>query len=484
MQFNSFLFILCFLPLVLLGYFALNHIRKYRGGGLFLAGASLFFYAYADPETLLPLGLSILVNFLFAKLLAAEKIRWRKIILAVPIGINIGLLLYFKYLNFAISNFNAVFHTDYSLRTLLLPVGISFFTFQQIAYLVSVYRKELSSVNFLDYLIYITYFPKLLMGPLMEPTDFLQQFHDVSRKKINWDHLACGTKIFSFGLFKKVMIADTFAKAVSWGYANIDAATAMDWLLVMLFYTFEIYFDFSGYSDMAVGVSEMLNIRLPINFDSPYKALSIRDFWKRWHISLTKFFTKYVYIPLGGSRKGKLFTYLNTMIIFIISGIWHGANWTFLLWGVLHGLLMVFDRIFEQAEKNVFEPLRWGVTFFVVNVLWLLFRSDSISQWKQILKTIAHLSSTAISDGLINTFGLPESTFLTDLLHLGVLANGIHGFWMLVFAGGALLLCLVPENNYRKLEQNTALTMVLAAAAFVWSFICLSAESVFVYFNF
>lgn len=365
-----------------------------------------------------------------------------------------------------------------------MPVGISFFTFQQIAYLVSVYRKELSSVNLLDYLVYITYFPKLLMGPLMEPVDFLQKFHDPDRKKINWDHLACGIKIFSFGLFKKVMLADTFAKAVAWGYGNLEAATAMDWLLVMLFYTFEIYFDFSGYSDMAVGVSEMLNIRLPINFDSPYQALSIRDFWKRWHISLTKFFTKYVYIPLGGSRKGKLFTYLNTMIIFIISGIWHGANWTFLLWGVLHGLLMVFDRIFERAEQKIFEPLRWGVTFFVVNVLWLLFRSDSISQWKQILKTIAHLSSTAISDGLLSTFVLPESTFLTDMLHLGVLVNGIRGFWMLVFAGGALLLCLVPENNYKKLEQNSAVTMVLAAVAFVWSFICLSAESVFVYFNF
>ena len=460
---------------------------KIGGGGILLAGASLVFYAYSDPGTLVPLGLSLLVNFLFAKLLAAERIRWRKLLLGVPVGINIGMLLYFKYLNFAVDNFNAVFHTDYAIRTLMLPVGISFFTFQQIAYLVSVYRKELPSVDLLDYLVYITYFPKLLMGPLMEPVDFIQQFHDPIRKKINWDNLAFGIKIFSFGLFKKAMLADTFAKAVGWGYSNLDTATAMDWLLIMLFYTFEIYFDFSGYSDMAVGVSEMLNIRLPINFDSPYKALSIRDFWKRWHISLTKFFTKYVYIPLGGSRKGKLFTYLNTMIIFVISGLWHGANWTFLLWGVLHGLLMVFDRVFEMAEKKVFEPLRWGMTFFVVNVLWLLFRSDSISQWMRILKTIAHLSSTAVSDGLLNTFVLPESNFLTDLfrlVHLGVLPNGIRGFWMLIFTGGALLLCLVPENNDRTLEQNSKVTMVLAAVAFVWSFICLSAESVFVYFNF
>lgn len=252
----------------------------------------------------------------------------------------------------------------------------------------------------------------------------------------------------------------------------------------MLFYTFEIYFDFSGYSDMAVGVSMMLNIDLPINFDSPYKALSIRDFWKRWHISLTKFFTKYVYIPLGGSRKGLFFTYLNTMIIFVISGIWHGANWTFLLWGILHGLMMVFDRIFGKLEEKIFEPVRWAVSFFCVNVLWLLFRSDSIGQWKQIIKTIAQFNSTSISEGLLNSFVLPEAGFLTDVLHIGRLTNGIHGFWMLSFVFGSLLLCLVPENNYKKRMQNSGFTMLLAAVAFVWSFICLSAESVFVYFNF
>ena len=363
-------------------------------------------------------------------------------------------------------------------------MGISFFTFQQIAYLVSVYRKELLKADLIDYLAYITYFPKLLMGPLMEPVDFVEQLNDLDRKKINWDNLACGVKIFSFGLFKKVMLADTFAAAVAWGYSNLGVATAMDWLLVMLFYTFEIYFDFSGYSDIAVGVSMMLNIDLPINFDSPYKALSIRDFWKRWHISLTKFFTKYVYIPLGGSRKGLFFTYLNTMIIFVISGIWHGANWTFLLWGILHGLMMVFDRIFGKLEEKIFEPVRWAVSFFCVNVLWLLFRSDSIGQWKQIIKTIAQFNSTSISEGLLNSFVLPEAGFLTDVLHIGRLTNGMHGFWMLLFVFGSLLLCLVPENNYKKRMQNSGFTMLLAAVAFVWSFICLSAESVFVYFNF
>lgn len=232
MQFNSFLFILCFLPLVLLGYFTLGRVHPVWSKFV-LIGASLFFYAYAEPRTLLPLGLSLLVNYIFSKLLESEKLRWRRFFLAVPVCINAALLLYFKYLNFAITNYNALFHTDHALKTLLLPVGISFFTFQQIAYLVSVYRKELLKADLIDYLTYITYFPKLLMGPLMEPVDFVEQLNDLDRKKINWDNLACGVKIFSFGLFKKVMLADTFAAAVAWGYSNLGVATAMDWLLVI-----------------------------------------------------------------------------------------------------------------------------------------------------------------------------------------------------------------------------------------------------------
>lgn len=223
--------------------------------------------------------------------------------------------------------------TEYSFKELFLPLGISFITFQQIAYLVSVYREELKEPSVVDYLVYILYFPKLLMGPLAEPIDFMGQLNDAATKKVNGDHTAQGLKLFSFGLFKKMILADTFATAFIWGQENISALTSVDCILVMLSYTFEIYFDFSGYSDMAVGVSRMLNITLPMNFNSPYKAVSIRDFWKRWHISLTNFFTKYIYIPLGGSRKGKAATYLNTMVVFIISGVWHGAGWSFIVCG-------------------------------------------------------------------------------------------------------------------------------------------------------
>lgn len=322
------------------------------------------------------------------------------------------------------------------------------------------------------------------MGPLMEPVDFITQFNDIGHKRINADNIATGIKIFSFGLFKKAMIADVFSLGVTWGFNNVGTATSADWLLIMLFYTFEIYFDFSGYSDMAVGVSKMLNITLPINFDSPYKAVSIRDFWKRWHMSLTKFFTKYVYIPLGGSRKGRLLTYVNTMIVFLISGLWHGANWTFILWGFLYGVLMVGERTFDRKEETVFEPVRWLLTFCTINILWLLFRSDSITQWKDILKVIISMQNTNISEGLINTFSLPEIPFLANLLHIQTIVGLIRGFGLWFYIILAFGICLVPNNNYNSMEKRSLWTAFLAGIAFVWGIICLSSESVFVYFNF
>ncbi|MCQ2533872.1 MAG: MBOAT family protein [Clostridia bacterium] len=482
MQFNSYLFILLFLPISVIAYFLCNKINKLAGKILIILASALF-YMYDDWKVGIILGISLLINYGFAQLVSKSK-RFNRLYMAIPVVINIGLLLYFKYTNFAISNINVWFERDIALRDIILPLGISFFTFQQIAYIVATFKKELENTSVVDYLAYILYFPKILMGPLADPSDFIKQLNDSDSKKVNWDNIAAGIQIFCFGLFKKVMLADIFAKAVMWGFANFDVATSMDWILVMLFYTFEIYFDFSGYSDMAVGTSLMFNITLPMNFDSPYKAVSVRDFWKRWHMSLTKFFTKYIYIPLGGSKKGKFFTYLNTLIVFTISGIWHGANWTFILWGVLYGLLMILDRVFEEYEKKVFEPARWMVTFSIINVLWLLFRSNSIQEWKSILKTILQFQNTVVSNGLIEVFKLPETTLLANIFHINGIVDGCRGFWMIIYIISSLIICLIPDNNYRKIRRLTAITMVLAFIAFVWGFICLSSESVFVYFNF
>lgn len=482
MQFNSFVFILLFLPITTLLYYTANRINSLVGKWI-LVISSIIFYCYTDISILWVLGISIIVNYVFSLTVTKAK-KWRSIFLVIPVIINVGLLLYYKYLNFAISNVNTFIGKEIPLVELILPVGISFFTFQQIAYVVAIYKGELQRNSLVDYLVYILFFPKILMGPLADPVDFINQINDSNLKKKNWDNIASGIKIFSLGLFKKVMIADIFAKAVGWGYTNIDSTTSMDWILIMLFYTFEIYFDFSGYSDMAVGSSLMLNVNLPINFDSPYKAVSIRDFWKRWHISLTKFFTKYIYIPLGGSKKGMFFACLNTMIVFLVSGIWHGANWTFILWGILHGALSVFDRLFEKKREKIFAPARWMGTFAVVNILWLLFRSDTIQQWREILTKIVCVQNLNVSDGIINTFNLQENIFISNVLGLKWSIENIRGFWMNIYillTGG---ICLLFDNNYRTLNKRSWIMMIISAIAFIWGFICLSGESVFVYFNF
>ena len=329
----------------------------------------------------------------------------------------------------------------------------------------------------MDYLVYILYFPKLIMGPLCEPEDIIGQLNDATKKTFNIDNFACGIRLFSYGIFKKLILADTFHRAVSWGFTNKDILSAFDIIVLMLSYTFEIYFDFSGYSDMAVGISKMLNIDLPINFDSPYKALSIRDFWKRWHISLTGFLTKYIYIPLGGSKKGKGRTYLNTMVVFLISGIWHGENWTFILWGVFHGLLSVLERIIDIPKKKGTVIIKWLLTFVIINILWLLFRADSVAEWWELLSRVILINGAGISDGMINAFVLPE-------IQAVISSDTLRRFSIMTFVSVSALICLVPENNYKTMNKNTAINMFLAAAAFVWSFLCLSSESVFVYFNF
>ena len=482
MQFNSFELILLFLPVVVVLYFVSGRIWA-NAGKIVLIAASLMFYGYGRANMLLYLGISILLNVLFTFLIRrlSSPGKW---VLAVPVAVNVGLLLYFKYTDFAILNVNALLGTSIPLRYLVLPLGISFYTFQQIAWLVAVRRGELEDSGLLDYLVYILYFPKLLMGPLADPVDFVAQLNLPERKRLNLHRLAAGIKLFSIGLLKKVLFADTFARAVLWGHSNMADATSMDLFLMMLCYTFEIYFDFSGYSDMATGISSMLNIDLPINFDSPYKALSIRDFWKRWHISLTQFLTRYIYIPLGGSRKGKAFTYLNTMIVFLVSGLWHGASWNFVIWGFLHGILSCLDRALGSLEERVWKPLRWLCTFAAVNVLWLLFDLGSVGLWLSTLMKILRLRSFSVSGGLLAAFQSAEVQFFAGRLGLETASAPVQTVWMLLFLLAAGAVCLLPENSFRTRDRLNAGTLLQVAAVFIWGLLCLGTESAFVYFGF
>ena len=476
MQYNSYEFILIFFPLLFAGYFLLNRWSRTLGR-LFLIGMSAWFYLWYGLASAPVLLASLALNYLAAALIAGNEKR-AKLILTLDVAANIALLFYYKYTPFVLANVNYFLHTDYRVDV-FLPLGISFFTFQQISYILHV-RRNGKNESLSDYLLYILFFPKLVMGPLAEPGDLIPQFHDEARARPGAANIACGLKLFCFGLFKKLLLADVFASAVNWCFNDLASATAADMMLVTLAYTFEIYFDFSGYSDMAIGIARMLNIDLPINFDSPYKALSIRDFWKRWHISLTSFLTRNVYIPLGGNRCGKRRQYLNVMIVFLVSGVWHGANWTFLLWGLLHGFLSVAERVFDRAQKRVNKALRWLGTFLAVNVLWLLFRANSAGQWLSMLKTMLRCESLTVSPALLGCFEIQETAVLARLLHI----PSAGAASALLFYAAALLLCLIPENNFRTGDRLTPANAALAALAFFFAFLHLGGESVFVYFNF
>ena len=333
MLFNSYIFILCFFPLCLLGYFFLNKLKCYKLSLLLLLGMSLWFYGYFNPSYLLIILGSILVNYMLCVLFRLSMPKGiKKLVLAVGISLNVLLLFYYKYYDFFVSNINALFASDFALKHLLLPLGISFFTFQQISFVIDSYRGEVNKYSMLEYACFVTYFPQLIAGPIVTHDELVPQLLDQEKKQFNWDNFSRGLYIFALGLSKKVLLADTFGNAVNWGWSNLLSLNSPSAILVVLSYTIQIYFDFSGYCDMAIGIGRMMNIDLPLNFNSPYKAITIRDFWKRWHMTLTRFLTKYIYIPLGG-RGTMLKTCRNTMIVYLVSGLWHGANWTFILWG-------------------------------------------------------------------------------------------------------------------------------------------------------
>lgn len=307
MLFNSYEFLLFFLPICIFGYFFLNQSNKKKIAQFFLLFMSLWFYAYFNLKYLLIILVSIMSNYIFYIFLnKTGKQSIRKLILFIALSINIGLLFYFKYYNFLIQNINIICKQDLTLKTILLPLGISFFTFQQISFVIDAYKKEIPQYGFIHYASFVTFFPQLIAGPIVTHDELIPQFMDESKKIFSWNNFSKGIYIFTFGLSKKVLIADTFGNAANWGFANVDILNTTNAFLTMLSYTIQIYFDFSGYCDMAIGIGKMMNIDLPLNFNSPYKAFTITEFWSRWHITLTRFFTKYIYIPLGGNRGGEI----------------------------------------------------------------------------------------------------------------------------------------------------------------------------------
>ena len=337
----------------------------------------------------------MLFNYVVGVSLSKEKEHTKvskKALLTFGIIANVALLGYFKYADFLIENVNLATDGHIPLLHLALPLAISFFTFQQIAYLVDSYREETKEYDFLNYANFVTFFPQLIAGPIVHHAEMMPQFAKSRNKIKNYRNIAMGLFIFSMGLFKKVVIADTFAV---WATQGFDVATTLNLLeawATSLSYTFQLYFDFSGYTDMAIGAALLFNIKLPINFNSPYKATSIQDFWRRWHITLSRFLRDYVYIPLGGNRKGNFRTHNNLMATFIIGGIWHGAGWTFVFWGFLHGIALVVQRVWNQLGFKMNTVLAWFITFNFVNIAWVFFRAKEWDDAVKVLSGMMHFS--------------------------------------------------------------------------------------------
>ncbi len=506
MLFNSYIFIFCFLPIVLCGWYGLNHFGRYRSAQLFLLLMSLWFYGYYHPAYVILILFSISGSWLVS--LCMEKTGKRKLFGWLGILFHLGILFYYKYYDFFVQNINSVFKTDWVIRNIMLPLGISFFTFQQISFVADRMRGEAPHYSMIEYMSYVVYFPQLIAGPIVSHSDLIPQFQGEECRKFRWENLLYGIRLFTAGLAKKILLADELGALVDAGYENVAALDTPGAFLVMLGYTFQIYLDFSAYSDMAMGLAKMMGISLPVNFRSPYKARSVREFWRRWHITLSAFFTKYVYIPLGGNRVGKVRLIRNTMIVFFLSGLWHGADWTFVLWGLLHGVMISLENIWgwrKQPDKDdtalsgICEDRpagqvkkrslgRWLVTFGFVNLGWVLFRSDSLGTAVLFYKRLVSFTY----NGTIWRFGQAMKNWRNDLLYQ--LADKIGGYtagralciaWMLLIFGLAAALCKGSDlYEWAKKKPAGCIQMCGLAVLFCLCVLSFSGLTVFLYFNF
>lgn len=482
MLFNSYLFVFIFLPVSILVYFSINKMRKYALAEWFLIGMSLWFYAYFNVMYLIIILCSILINYLLAKLMQ-DKNRGKKVVLLIGILVNIGILFYFKYMGFFVETINVAFRSSFEVKNIMLPLGISFFTFQQVSYLVDSYKDSSLQYEFRKYALFVVFFPQLIAGPIVLHSETIPQFSNNIKKKFNQDNFVYGLRCFALGMSKKVLIADLLGKVVEIGYSDVTALGVVDGLILMLSYTLQVYFDFSGYSDMAVGIGKMFNIDIPFNFKSPYKAFTITEFWERWHITLTRFLKNYLYIPLGGNRKGKLRTYVNLGIVFLLSGLWHGANVTFIVWGMLHGIAIILTKIFDKQIKGNHPALNWLMTFSFINIAWVFFRADSIGQAMELFRTIAIFNVVSLDAPFVDAFLTQEMAFVLNAMgHVGKLLQlMVMPITLIVLVGVVLG---TKNTQERLLNPPTSIGTISCAILMGLSIISFSGVSIFIYFNF
>lgn len=423
MLFNSYIFIFIFLPVVLCGFYLIIRKANHRLAIAWLVFTSLFFYGWWNPKYVLLILASVLFNYFTGRIIERRRRKNRpgpnKLILSLGIAGNLLALGYFKYANFFADNLNLFTGSNMHLGKIILPLAISFHTFQQIAYLVDTYRGKLGQYDLLHYFLFVTFFPQMIAGPIVKHDEILPQISNPTFFRFSHSDIAVGFSIFIIGLFKKLFLADPMAACSTPVFESVARGISPSFSEAWgaaLGYTFQIYFDFSGYSDMAIGLGRMFGVKIPINFNSPYKSLSIIEFWRRWHITLSRFLRDYLYIPLGGNRKGIRRQYLNLLITMFLGGIWHGAGWTYFLWGLLHGSYLVINNLFRLVVKKMgHDPeksnwfsrqIAWGMTFVCVVAAWVIFRANNLATALIILKAMAGFN------GLFP----PESIFLPTMI--------------------------------------------------------------------
>ena len=472
MVFSSMVFLCVFLPAAFCLHLLLPGMRAKN---FLLVVASLVFYAYGEPIYVILLVASSAGNYILARL-TGECPKIRKLTMTLAVVINLGLLVIFKYSGFLVETFNSVTGAGIPVPQVRMPIGISFFTFQALSYVIDVYRGDASvQKNFGKVLLYISFFPQLIAGPIVK-------YHDVeaeiNNRKQTPEEIGKGIRRFIAGLSKKVLIANTMGLVADnlFGAAATGITGPGAWLGAVS-YMLQIYFDFSGYSDMAIGISWMLNLDLPVNFDSPYKAYSVVEFWKRWHISLTGFLTKYIYIPLGGSRKGNLKTYCNTMIVFLCSGIWHGASWMFVLWGALHGVAMVLTKALKRYGEWIPRILKRSVTLLFINFTWIIFRTADLKELREVFRAFLK-GGISINPDLFQFFGIAGN-------RIGEYAI-LYSILLLFSVIGILVFLLIAPNAKEAAEKMKYKVWhgFVAAGIIALCILHFSGVSSFVYFNF
>jgi D-alanyl-lipoteichoic acid acyltransferase DltB (MBOAT superfamily) len=484
MLFNSHVFIFIFLPLTLIGYYGLQRLSsRSQLPMVWLLAVSIFFYGWWEIRYLVLLAVSITANFIAGKMVFRSGAR--KWWLAAGVTFNLVLLAYFKYAYFLAENFGELLGRNWTIGEITLPLAISFFTFQQITWLVDISRSRATVPSYLRYALFVSFFPQLIAGPIVHHGEMMPQFDRRNTRIATMGHLNIGLTLFTIGLFKKVVLADQFALFATPVFDAAGQGTTLSMLEAWagtLSYSFQLYFDFSGYSDMAVGLARMVGIVLPLNFFSPYRAANIREFWQRWHITLSRFLRDYLYIPLGGNRASVARVSSNILITMLIGGLWHGAAWTFVAWGGLHGLFLLAHRCFRFLRGESTGHSRMGrmagvlLTFLAVTLAWVLFRAESFSAAMVVYKGLFGLSG----------FSVPEGT--------RALA------W--IVAGGAI--CLFAPNAYEfmaaqqpalippqiKLRQSlvhwraSIAWAVAFAMLFSWAVLSMNRVSEFLYFQF